>query len=299
MITEDQYNELIDRLQRIEDRLTTHTKPPRRGGYAAPDTDLHRLRVAEVERIFWKLVNCSLPKRKMSYKFPKCLLENIGESPFEGVIVSVLINQASLRKVFKTRAKGDPANETGSACVKRALKDSNLFVVPTKAIRRGGDSETLVALSPAQAGLVVKQSILPAEWKGWTCEERLVPVADPFEAGVILTPPTDPSGVRVWGEDAPEPDATEPPVKVLNPAWTDTDEEEEEEENDGRTYVREDGHQPAPVDSTPAPKKRRVLFGAEESTQETPKRKVDFSSIADKEPAKKPLNIRIKLGAEK
>lgn len=212
----DQYQEILDRLDSIAAMLAD--KPVRASGRVEdPRANLQQVRVREIERIFWKLVNSSPLKRRESYRFPRCLVESAGKPAFEGVVVSVLINQASLRKCFRAKGRNDPKGETAAQCARRVLDSSNLFLVAAKNLRTGSDADTLVALSPGEAERSVKSCVeLPGEWPGWTCEDRAEPVPNPFAPGNVEVP-EDPSGVRHWPGDGQEGQKSiaEPAKKLL------------------------------------------------------------------------------------
>lgn len=229
---------------------------------------LHKRRVATVEDLFIKMIDTPLRKRRDVYRFPKPLLERPDQPTIQGMLMSVLLNHAALRKTFAPVA--GEAGKTAAQIAEEALKDSNLCVVRMCHTTLQSINNTFVVLSPAAVQQFVRdRSLWPKEWRGWSCEARV----GITNSGVgPLDPPDDPSGVRVWeGDEA-----------AVNESEADIDGDDED--------LAEDYVEPL----APAPKKRRVDFSSVED--EKPKRKVSFSTG---EGARKPVNIRVNLDSKK
>lgn len=204
-------NDLTDitaRLERIEtllNRLLDGTATRRHASVVDLDTSpqsLHRERVAEIERLFWKIHQRPAGIRREQFNFSACLIEEPRDPYIQAVPLSTLVNQASLRKSFRKRGPEDPAKETPAERARRILKDANLVVTPLSGTTLGSSAGTLVALSPAQAlASLSDPSILPPVWTGWTCKERgeAKPVAG--AAGITHVAPLAECGgdfERVW-----------------------------------------------------------------------------------------------------
>ena len=205
-MNDNQYTEILRQFGVLRDMLQTRIPRKKREALVETKPTLHRERVAELERIFWKLVNSTPEKRRDSYRFPKALVEKLGQPTLEAVVVSVLVNQASLRKIFQVRGPEDPRHENAATCVRRILRNANLMELSLQDTTLPSESETMIALSPGEASRRAKSYVeLPASWPGWSCAERAKPVRNPFAVG-MLEVPEDPCGARDWsvGENEPE-----------------------------------------------------------------------------------------------
>jgi len=186
----------FDRLEAKIDRLLSLLeKPARKAPIHNPLVDLLQQRVTEIERLFWNLVNSPLDKRRDSLRFPKALLGSDLRANIQGVVVSTLINQASLRKCFRIKGQGDSVNDSQAAIARRVLDQTNLILVPFTHTRLDSTSPTLVALSPGEAERVANRGSVPAEFKGWSCVERAKGRQGPVG---YIPAPEDPCGARVW-----------------------------------------------------------------------------------------------------
>lgn len=207
-----------DRLDRIEQLLhTVLERLPRRrrsgvnaeGELSLNDNEVHQQRVAEIERIFVAIVNDHENKRMERYKIPQYLRGHPLKPFTEAVTVSVLCNQASLRKIFRTRAAGDPSDSTPSSRAQTALDASNLVQVSAVDTHFETTVSTKLALSPAECIISVPKVLWPEEFRGWTCTERVQSRVSPADDSVIR-PLEDPSGRRDWDmaeeESEPEPE---------------------------------------------------------------------------------------------
>ena len=210
----------FDRLEAKIDRLLSLLeKPARRAPIHNPLVDLLEQRVTEIERLFWNLVNSPLDKRRDSLRFPKALLGSDLRANIQGVVVSTLINQASLRKCFRIKGQGDSVNDSPAAIARRVLDQTNLILVPFTHTRLESTSPTLVALSPGDAERVANRGSVPAEFKGWSCVERAKGRQGPVG---YIPAPEDPCGARVWGDVAleeeieEEEEDTPSPIKKLD-----------------------------------------------------------------------------------
>ena len=213
-----------EQLDRIEEMLVEllafqHTrKPGRKPGIAPQGTNIIRERVECLETLFWKIVNSPRGKKKEAYRVPACLLGDRDAPNIEAVVMSVLLNQASLRKVFRTAAPGDSSRESPLDRARRAVEASNLVLLPMGRLRIGATmSDTMVAISPGEARRQARVTVDLPESKGWTTPER----AEGFEGMTgYVEAPEDPCGARAWpGDDAPveAPEAV-PVVPVPAPA---------------------------------------------------------------------------------
>lgn len=229
---ENQIDKLRIQMDRIENKIDTliaglSSRKSSSRSTTAPDTgdprrDLTQERVTELERLFWVIVNSSRDVREKSYRFPASLLGRDIKPNIQGVILSVLVNQASLRKCFKARGLGDLRNESPADCAKRLLAETNLVVLPLSQTQIGAEKATLVAFSPGEAERVALSGTrIPAEFKGWSCVERAKGRQGPVG---YIPAPQDPCGARVWGdvtleeeiEDEIEEEEAPSPIKKLD-----------------------------------------------------------------------------------
>jgi hypothetical protein len=189
-----EYTDIVTRLDRIEALLSTR-KAGRKAGVVDPRTDLTRVRVDTLESLFWKIVNSPRAKKSTAYRVPEALLGIDGTPNIEAVVLSVLLNQASLRKVFRTSGLGDSHKETPLDRARRALVASNLVVLPISKLRLGAYVETQLAVSPGEVERKGRE-VDCGEPVGWTTTSRAVRVKS--REGEWIDPPADPCGVRVW-----------------------------------------------------------------------------------------------------
>jgi hypothetical protein len=193
---------LLEALTKPKARETAASRPLRFGGEA-----LLKTRVAELERVFIRLASATRLQRLERYKFPRYLVERPGQAPLEAVLASVLINQASIRKIFRPVSAEGESDKTPAQIAKETLAESTLLVVPAHKTTLESDSQALVALSPAGAlASVSDRSLLPSVWRGWTCDERVSPAES--GVGVAVRPLVDPCAV-----ESKEP--KEPQKKIL------------------------------------------------------------------------------------
>lgn len=176
---------------------------------AGDSTDFTRQRVDVIETLFWDIVNAPRSKKQDAYKVPRVLLGDRDQPNIEAVVCSVLLNQASLRKVFKVIGIGDSHRESPLDRARRAVAASNLVILPMGRLRLGAFKETDVALSPGEARRLARVDCDLPDPKGWTTASRAASFEGPF--GHVKAP-ADPCGARVWPGDAPvdrESNATE------------------------------------------------------------------------------------------
>jgi hypothetical protein len=193
-----QFDQIMERLDQISTLIANKKTGPRPGKMESGN-DLTRQRVERLESLFWSMVNLPIEKKKGAFQFPKYLIQKLGNPSLEAVLVSTLLNQASMRRAFKVKGLGDFANETPLDRAKRALNESNLVVLPMNQTDFG-NSETLVAFSPGEAQRVALHPENLPRSKGWTTQSRAQAVLNPFDdgRGKWLQVPEDQCGVRVW-----------------------------------------------------------------------------------------------------
>lgn len=276
-MTNEQYDILNAKMDRLLALLDGSSRPNRRNTKSLrddPRQDLTRDRVAELERIFWSIVNSPRDKRRDSYRFPRVLIEHPTKPPIEAVLVSVLINQASLRKVFKLRGLGDPTGDTPADCARRLLERTNLVQLALYKTILDTHSSTMIACSPGEARRIAQKGLvasLPVPL-GWTCLERAQAREGPSGR---IEPPKDSCGVRKWGADVdavvkPAPIAESPVdddgIDPDNLPDDDDDLLEEDRKREAREVERERRamalyeDKPKPEKSEKAPK-RKIIFG--------------------------------------
>lgn len=231
-----EYTDIVTRLDRIEALLSTR-KAGRKAGVVDPRTDLTRVRVDTLESLFWRIVNAPRSKKAQAYRVPESLLGIDGTPNIEAVVLSVLLNQASLRKVFRTAGLGDSHKETPLDRARRALVASNLVVLPISKLRLGAYVETQLAVSPGEVERKGRE-VDCGDPVGWTTTSRAVRVKS--REGEWIDPPADPCGVRVW-----------PGVSVVL--------EDEHEQDDETEDLLEPVREPVEVPEVPR-KHPRVVF---------------------------------------
>lgn len=185
----------------LEQRASASTSPRRtsRPPVVDPTVDLTRERVEVIEDVFWTIVNAPFTKKRDSYKVPKSILRDHFHPSMEAVVESVLLNQAALRKAFRTIGKGDSAGERPVDRARRALQQSNLVVMTMRQTVLDM-KDTQVVFSPGEANRQRKLNQPEVtSWPGWTTTKRAV--ATPNPTGGFFDIPDDPCGQRVWPED--------------------------------------------------------------------------------------------------
>lgn len=283
----EQYLDLVERLERIEALLKTK-KPGRKPAVVDERTDLTRERVDTLETLFWKIVNAPRAKKADAYRVPQALLGERDEPNIEAVVASVLLNQASLRKVFRTAGLGDSKAETPLDRARRTLAASNLYVVPMSRLRLGAYVETTVAVSPGELARKGRGDFdLPAP-VGWTTTSR----AEGFEGMEgFVEPPEDPCGARVWPggskEDDQEQDVPAPSLKQKSRTW-----------DSAVAKVAEDiAEEMREKLAAPAAKGFRVSFDNGENEEEGDLTE-PVRDEAEQEESPKPLRIKVELGSK-
>ena len=195
---------LANRLEQVLQALQTPTVARRHlsaGKVTQTSAEARQKRVAAIERQFWTLANSPLQKRRDVYRFPSYLIERLGDAPLQAVTVSMLINQASIRKIFRPLPGEEGTSPADLA--RTALQNSNLIVIKALQARLETTAETPVALSPAAANRLVRnKSLLPREWRGWSCVERAADWVD-VVTGELRAPEPDPSDGSQPAEEKP------------------------------------------------------------------------------------------------
>ncbi len=219
----DLATQMHERFNRLEELILAKKASRSEKPTQESSRNLIRPRIETIETFFWKMINSPRAVRRDTYKFPRVLIEHPTKPPLQGMVLSVLINQIAMRKVFKLQGEGDPRGASAREKARLAVEASNLVVLAVRDTSLESFSETLVAFSPGEALRIAKSTApIPREFVGWTTKDRALSQRGP--AGLIQ-PPDDPCFARDWGHDAPEEDfgddvpeiAAEAPVEDVEP----------------------------------------------------------------------------------
>lgn len=199
MNTDSEIHRKLDLI--IELLQTQKAAKGRSGNLYGSDSEIHRQRVEALETLFFKLHQRTTGARREQLNYGVALLEGRLDPYIQAVPVATLVNQASMRKIFRKVAKGESSKVSPVEVARNVLADSNLVVMSLKETNLKTDSAVLVAFSPAQALLVAKHpENLPQRWKGWTTDERgaAKPTVGNDGKALFVDPIEDVSGARVW-----------------------------------------------------------------------------------------------------
>lgn len=241
----EQYDQLVERLERLEKLMIAATPPSRRPARLCaaitkhhPPDALDEARVDELLRIF--RLSAGLHRvKKITQAFPRAIVQPPGSDQTWPIVpVSILVNRARLRRIFHARPDEDTSSEENvNLTITLAVKRGLLVLTSVLDLFPDQRSAVHVVVDPA--------FVQPREGKQWQRDE-----APPEKrrvgrpAGKLVWPEDQHDGEPLSAENAPEyaPDMELPPDCVSVPPRA-------QEPDDGNEWGTDDEPAPEPEKS--------------------------------------------------